>query len=133
MAKKAPNSELSTAKYYYFQIFHLFVAIHKKIWPHSTVYYNSAGGMASLAITLFECINIYALLKYVIFPTSRGCAACQYDVRLTILGLIGAALFVVNMVTFFGEELKQLPKPAHPKVFKRIVLGYIVLSILLAQ
>jgi hypothetical protein len=133
MSKKASSNELSTAEQYYLQVFHLFVAIHKRIWPHPTVYYNSAGGLAAVVITLLECLNIYTLLKYVIFPASRGCAACQYDVRLTILGLIGAALFVVNMVTFFGEELKQLPKPAHFKVFKRIVLGYIVLSILLAQ
>jgi hypothetical protein len=133
MAKKVPRNELSAAKYYYFQIFHLFVAIHKKIWPRPTVYYNSAGGMAALAITLFEYLNIYVLLKYVIFPASRACAACRYDVRLTILGLIGAALFVVNMITFFGAELKQLPKPAHPKLFRHLVLGYIVLSILLAQ
>lgn len=132
MPKKVPSSKLSAPKYYYLQVFHLFVAIHKKLWSQP-LYNNSPGGLAAIVITVLECLNVYALLKYVIFPASRGCAACQYDVRLTILGLIGAALWVVNMVVFFGEEEKQLPEPTHPKVFKRVVLGYIVLSILLAQ
>jgi prepilin signal peptidase PulO-like enzyme (type II secretory pathway) len=133
MPKKVPNDKLSIPKYYYFQVFLLFVAIHKKIWHRPRTYNNSPGGIAIIMITIIECLNLYTLLKYIIFPASRGCAACQYDVRLTILGLIGAALFVINVIAFFGESGKQLPELRYPKAFKRLVFGYIILSILLAQ
>lgn len=97
------------------------------------MYNNSADGITTIVITGLECLNIYALLKHLLFPTSRGCAACQYDVRLTILGLIGATLWVLNMVVFFGAEEKQLPEPADPKALKRLVFSYIMLLVLFAQ
>ena len=117
-------------KQYYLYIFRLCVAVHHKLW-RQPLYNNSPVVASILFLSFFESLNVYALLKHLVFPTAQHCAACQPDVRLTITGIVGGLLWLVNELVLAGSEKVVLPAMSHSVLIKRLMIGYLFVSVLL--
>jgi hypothetical protein len=94
------------------------------------VYNNSAGGMAALIITIVESMNMNFALKYIVFQEYKNLNTHKYDERLTLLGLVGASLFIFNMIFFFGKEQKVPFAIPNNRLFNMLMLFHVIISVI---
>lgn len=82
-------------------------------------------------VSLIQCLNVYALLTYVVYPDCPTCSTCEAGCRATVAGISWVFILAANAF-FFADHpaVRPLEAPASTKLYKAF-LSYSLVSLLL--
>jgi hypothetical protein len=84
-------------------------------------------------VSLIQCLNVYALLTYFVYPDCPTCTTCDAGCRATLAGISWVFILAANAFFFADNQaVRPLEAPASTKLYKAFT-AYCLVSLLLLR